>query len=274
MKIVPSLIEVKLGKDNIISNKFFLSIILSICLIIYCYQSDVTGIKSSAQWGVFGIMLFLFLVVFDLIYSSQQEIIYDYSDLNFINTSGGLNDIISCISCIILSFSFHTYTFSIYECLLEQNHKTMMITTSIGVFISMFIYLLVGGIGYILYVNIVDEYYVLNYEHDTILNYLQNFAYILNVIMSFPLTFFSLRHYFTFLVRILATLVSERFCSKNKAIHETQSENSQDLKANHSNSLNDHVKSNEKIRNLTNLEKVYDKNKNFSSIELKSKNFK
>lgn len=200
-----------MGSDSILANKFFLSVVLSVLLIIYIYQNDVSGIKAAAYWGVFGINLLLFLVLYDLLAASKEDILYDWSKLNTLSLDKNPTNIISCISCIILSFSFHTYTFSIYECLSEKNTKSMLITTGVGLFTSMMIYLLFGCVGYILYVDQVDEYYILNRQHDSVLNYLENIAFVVNVVMSFPLTFFSLRHYFTFLVQILLTLIVEKF---------------------------------------------------------------
>jgi amino acid permease len=200
-----------MGSDSILADKTFLSVVLSVLLIIYCYQKDVSGIKAAAYWGVFGINLLLFLVLYDLLSASKADVLYDWTKLNIISLDKNPTNIISCISCIILSFSFHTYTFSIYECLSEKNTKSMLITTGVGLFASMMIYLLFGCVGYILYVDQVDEYYILNRQHDSVLNYLENIAFVVNVVMSFPLTFFSLRHYFTFLVQILLTLLVEKF---------------------------------------------------------------
>jgi len=203
-----------LGEDSVIGNKVFLSVVLSLLLILYNFKNDVSGIKSAAYWGVFAILLLLFLVLFDLLWASKNDVLYDWTKLNVIVLDNNSNNIISCISCIILSFSFHTYTFSIYECLSEKNTKSMLITTGIGLFVSMMIYLLFGCVGYILYVDQIDEYYILNRQdvkYGTILNYMGNIAFVINVVMSFPLTFFSLRHYFTFLVQILLTLIVEKF---------------------------------------------------------------
>jgi len=181
-----------MGSDSILANKNFLSVVLSILLIIYCYQNDVSGIKSAAYWGVFGINLLLFLVLYDLLSTSKRDVLYDWHKMNLFDLDENSNNIISWISCIILSFSFHTYTFSIYECLSDKNTKSILITTGIGLFASMMIYLLFGCVGYILYVDQVDEYYILNREHDSVLNYLENIAFVVNVYMSFPLSFFSL----------------------------------------------------------------------------------
>ena len=154
-----------MGSDSILANKNFLSVVLSILLIIYCYQNDVSGIKSAAYWGVFGINLLLFLVLYDLLSTSKRDVLYDWHKMNLFDLDENSNNIISWISCIILSFSFHTYTFSIYECLSDKNTKSILITTGIGLFASMMIYLLFGCVGYILYVDQVDEYYILNREH-------------------------------------------------------------------------------------------------------------
>jgi amino acid permease len=178
----------------------------------YCYKQDVSGIKAAAFWGVLGIISFLIVILVDLLYSSWMETIYMDKSLNFRNIT--LNDdFISCIACIILSFSFHTYTFSIYECLHKPSRKKMLISSSIGIFISTLIYLLVGCIGYILYgSNIKDS--ILDTMNSSTLIIIESICFVINVVMSFPLTFTSLRHYFIFLLQIIITAIRDSYCKR------------------------------------------------------------
>lgn len=180
----------------------------------YCYKQDLSGIKAAAFWGVFGIISFLVFELVDLLYSSWMETMNMDQDLNFKNIVIN-NDFISCIACIILSYSFHTYTFSIYECLHKPSPKKMLISSSIGIFISTLIYLLVGCIGYILYgSNIKDS--ILDTVSSSTLLIIESICFVINVVMSFPLTFTSLRHYFIFLIQIIITGIRDMCCKEKK----------------------------------------------------------
>ncbi len=194
---------------------------MALILLLYLVQNDVSGIKAAAYRGFLGIIFLLIFILTDLLYTSWKEISYvdDIIDLIY---RGNLieNNSISCISCIILSFSFHTYTFSIYECLTEPNTKSMMITTSIGIFISTMIYLLVGTVGYILYEDTVNEYFILYNKTDlSMIAVSENIAFVVNVIMSFPLTFFALRHYWIFFIKISYTLIRNKITGIDTLVH-------------------------------------------------------
>jgi amino acid permease len=189
-------------------------------------QNDVSGIKSSAYWGFLGIMFLLIFIITDLLYTSWVEIGFEDNSID-LNYRGNLleGDAVSSIACIILSFSFHTYTFSIYECLTDSNTKSMLITTSIGIFISTMIYLLVGTVGYILYEDTINEYFILynKTELSSIAVY-ENIAFVVNVIMSFPLTFFALRHYWIFFLKISYTLIRNKITGIDTIVHHNHDE--------------------------------------------------
>jgi len=96
------------------ANHLFWSILAGMILAIYSLKKDISGTKSAAVVGIFSIFAFLSLIVFDLLYSSwSEQMTYEFK-LNFVNIHVDY-DFFSCIACIILSFSFHPYTFSIYE---------------------------------------------------------------------------------------------------------------------------------------------------------------
>lgn len=218
MKIIPKLLNSGIGDNTFIADKTLLSTILGIWLLVYCFQKDISGIKSAAFWGVLGIIFYLILNIVNLLYSSWIEDIPEDKNINFINpqfTGVAGYDVWSCVACIILSFSFHTYAFSIYECLDTPDPKKMIVTSSIGIFISMLIYLLVGTIGYILYGNEITDS-ILDSLGLSSLGVLENISFIVNVVMSFPLTFSALKHYFMYLVEIVGTLIRDKCCRRKK----------------------------------------------------------
>ena len=197
-----------------LTDKKLLSMLLGLWLLIYVYKGDISGIKSAALWGVLGIIMYLVLNVTNLLYCSWNEDIIEDKDLSFFTLNANLYDITSSIATILLSFSFHTYCFSIYECLDSPDQKKMIVTSSIGIFVSMLIYLLVGTIGYILYGSKITDS-ILDSMSFSGLAVLENISFVVNVVMSFPLTFSALKHYFMFLVEILVSIIVKT-CIKKK----------------------------------------------------------
>ena len=209
LKIVPNVIRINLGIEWI-SSDVFICVGLAIVLMYYCYRQDVSGIKKAAYWGFIGIILFFILTIIDFLYT-----VYTGDNLNDDviigkKTDSSTSDIICAISCLILSFSFHVYTFSIYDCMGTTNMRSFLITASVGVFISMSIYLIVGTIGYMLYSNkIVDS--ILDSIGEKTLNTFLSLANMVNVIMTFPITFNALKHYYCFILEVVLTAIRNLF---------------------------------------------------------------
>jgi len=96
----------------------------------------------------------------------------------------------------------------------------MLITTSIGIFISNMIYLLIGTVGYILYEDTINEYFILYNKIDlSSIAVYENIAFVINVVMSFPLTFFALRHYWIFFLKISYTLIRNKITGVDTLVH-------------------------------------------------------
>lgn len=193
---------------------------------VYCYQNDISGIKAAAFWGILGIIIYLILNIVLLLYSSYWEEIPEDLTINFTTLDLHSNDVYSCIACVILSFSFHTYAFPIYECLDTPDKKKMIVTSSIGIFISMLIYLLVGTIGYVLYGSQITDS-ILDSMGMNSLAVLVNISFVVNVVMSFPLTFNALKHYFMFLIEIIVSLIAS-YCLKSKKNQDNDSMKKED----------------------------------------------
>jgi amino acid permease len=207
---MPKLINVEIG-SGLLSNEMILSYILAIWLLLYCSQKDISGLKSAALWGVFGIIFFLILNVVDLFYLSYYEMLNEDRHIKFLHIDFEFLDGFNSIACILLSFSFHTYAFSIYECLDTPDPKKMIVTSSVGIFISMLIYQLVGSIDYIIYGNLITDSILDNLEYSS-LSVLGNISFVINVVMSFPLTFSALKHYLIYLIETILSMLI--YCCK------------------------------------------------------------
>ena len=84
----------------------------------------------------------------------------------------------------------------------------MRITSSIGISVSIFIYLLIGSIGYIMYGSILTDSMLDSMGMDDLstgLVVLENIAYILNVIMCFPITFSVFKNYLIYALSLILT---------------------------------------------------------------------
>lgn len=116
----------------------------------------------------------------------------------------------------------------------------MIVTSSIGIFISMLIYLLVGTIGYILYGNKISDS-ILDSMGFSNFGVLENISFVVNVVMSFPLGFSAMTHYLMFLVEIIVTLIRDS-CAK-KAKKKDQELLEKPNKSNDSNIMHSHTSS-------------------------------
>ena len=182
-------------------------------LVIYCHQNDMSGIKAAAYWGVLGIVSFFCLDIVDLLLTSWNLLIPEDRLMNFISIDFYDYNVYSSIATVILSFNFLSNTFSIYDCLDSPDEKKMIITSSVGVFISTLIYLSVGTIGYILYGNKISDSLLDSMAYNNI-SILMCISFVINVVMSFPITFNGLKHYVIFLTELIITLLRDLCCSK------------------------------------------------------------
>ena len=222
-KVVPSLLNFSIP-HQILSDQNIFSILLGIILFFYCYKQDINVIKSAAKYAVFAILLFFAVTITDFIVAvfSQDRLINlnsQWNDKKRNEILFGLNNeenperisnIITAVACIILSYSFHIFTFSIYGCMGKISRKQFYITTSVSVLITTIIYLLCGTIGYLLYYDTLTDS-ILDAIDENWLSSLLSLANVINVIMTFPITFGAVKNYFLIFVGIIITLIRDFF---------------------------------------------------------------
>ena len=226
-KVVPNLLNFSLPTQTI-SNETIFSVLLGFSLYFYCYKQDVNVIKTAAKYAVFGILLFFIVTIIDFILAvtSQNRLVNlenwnkekIHEILYGLNRSGQknrLSNLVSAIACIILSYSFHV--FSIYGCMGKISKKQFFMTTSISVLITTIIYLICGTIGYLLYYDELKDS-ILDCMHDNWSSSLLSIANVINVIMTFPITFAAVKSYFLLFVGIMITLLRDLFLWMFKCI--------------------------------------------------------
>ena len=224
-KVVPNLLSFSLSNQVKVDDKVY-SIILGIILFFFCYKQDVNIIKSAAKYAVFAVLFFFLMTILDFIFAviSQDRLISldsqwndekKYDILLGLNQSKykfseRLSNIITAVACIILSYSYHIFTFSIYGCMGKISRKQFFITTSISVLITTIIYLICGTIGYLLYYDYLKDS-ILDAMQETWLSSLLSLANVISVIMTFPITFSAVKNYFILFMGILITLIRDFF---------------------------------------------------------------
>ena len=222
-KVVPKLLNFSVSNEFFSDDKIFTSM-LGLFLFFFCYKQDVNIIKSAAKYAVFAVLSFFVVTIIDFIYTvlsqnkliklddewnkeKKDEILYGLNNSKY-PFSERLSNIITALSCIILSYSFHIFTFSIYGCMGKISRKQFFITTSISVLITTVIYLICGTIGYLLYYDYLTDS-ILDAVQESWLSSLLSLANVVNVIMTFPITFSAVKNYFILFVDIMITLLKD-----------------------------------------------------------------
>ena len=109
-----------LMEELFLSKKLFYCIFLGLLFIYYSAKKNFIHLKSVAKVGVISIGLFISFVISDMIFSLiSKRIIFDIHPLikivKFKFNHDDENNILTCVACIFLSFSFHSYALSIFE---------------------------------------------------------------------------------------------------------------------------------------------------------------
>ena len=206
-KVVPKILIISLGDISI--PKFHLLLILGIILFVYCFKKDVSGIKKAAYYAFLGVIFFFILTIGDFFYSLKtKEILLKLEEMKNEEIFWGMEhnwySKLTSISCIILSFSFHIFTFSIYGCMGEITIEEFIITANGTIFICAIIYLICGIIGFLLYYDSLYDS-ILDAIGNKFLNTLLSLSNCIFVIMTFPITFSALKNYWLLLIEVFLT---------------------------------------------------------------------
>ncbi len=229
-KVIPKILNISLGKKFNLSNPFILNTILGAVLLYYCHKKDVSVIKKSAKFAVSGVVLFFILTLIDfvvcIVEHSNKDMFEIEGDklihgLNVPSNNNRLGDIITAVACIILSYSFHIFTFSIYGCMGRISRKQFYLTSSVSVLIVTTIYLICGTIGYLLYYDTLNDS-ILDAIDNSALSTLLSISNLLSVIMTFPVTFAALRNYFLVFSRVVITFTRDFILYMFKSIPKVQ----------------------------------------------------
>ena len=222
IKVIPSLLNLNFADANV-SEEIFFSIVFGLIVLFFIFGSDSNSLKTADKFAALSILLFIFITILDFISAlfSEDRLINinkkwskDKKDeiLNGLNRSKypffeeRLFNIISAVSCIILSFSFHGFTFSIYQAMGQNvTRKKFFITSVVSVFLTSTIYITCGVIGYLLYYDTLEDS-ILDAINVNWLASLLSLTNVINVMMSFPMSFNGTTSFFNLFLRIIITL--------------------------------------------------------------------
>lgn len=231
------------------SNVLMLTIVF--VLILLSFSNNVRSLKKAANYGFLGIFLMLFFTFGMIIYNSYfSNLEHDiYTKYNYSSINSSFSNAFNQLAIIILSFHFHTYTFSIYECLDKQTNKKMMISCNIGIMISTLVYLIIGSSIYLTFGN-----YVVKEENMFLLlstnkfGFLINMSFCVSVLMSFPISFFSIKGYLFYIIPYIRDYINNKVF---KRIYQ---------KNNNSSNI-------EKMKNLSNVHTENNDKKNINTLK-------
>lgn len=218
--------------DIIIANiDIYILLFIGILLIIPSLSRNAKSLRFSSRLGFYSIILIIILIAVMVLYNSKYHVRND--SLSFIYNIFSLKDISSTnnsIATIILSFSFHSYAFSIYELLENKTTKKMMISSSIGIMISAISILFLGTtlyLNYGKYILTVDIFHILSKSS---LGLIIIIFFTFSVLMSYPISFFSLKNYIFYLIPLIIELIKSWIqcccnCCFKESIHEEHHNN-------------------------------------------------
>lgn len=200
------------------------TIIIFVTLAFLSLTNNIKNLKFSAYYGFYSIIAMVLGCLSMIAYNSYIELRVNslYFEFNYFELSS-LALSLNQVSIVVLSFSFHTYTFSIYETIEKPTTKKMMICTSVGILLSMMIYLMIGGIIYISYGEMLrSQPNVVSVINKSSFGIFINIAFSINVIMSFPMSFFSVKSYTLYVLPLIWSWFRSVF-GKEKESHSTYS---------------------------------------------------
>ena len=220
MKVIPNIINLPMEQ---VEEKNYIKLILGITLFFYCFKKDVSGIKKAAYYGFLGIIFFFIFTILDFlntVYKGENIEKFRYLDIEDIiwGMDNRISAKLNSIACIILSFSFHIFTFSIYGCMGEISITEYNVTAAATIFICAIIYLLCGTMGFLLYYDEINDS-ILDASKNKFLYILLSLSNCLNVIMTFPITFAALKNYWCLLIEVFLTILRNFFYSIFSCCH-------------------------------------------------------
>ena len=229
-EVVQTIIQGWVSPDSFWANNWHNFIYILLCSFImfsFIFIKNLSALKKVAFTGVSAVLLFsLGLTLLFL-----HKAIHHYLDSNiswkFLKPNCSFSEAFKMIPSVFLAFLFQFNVFPIYSSLKEKNLDSMMKASKIGVGYSLFIFLVVGIVGFLLYGLNMNETLLNSLSEDmtkfrNISSFIKfliiiiSISFVTTCLTSFPILFLSLRENF---------INSIIFCMKNINKNETNGTN-------------------------------------------------
>ena len=228
-EVVQTVIQGFISPDSFWANNwhnFIYIIFCSLIMFYFIFIKNLSALKKVAYMGVSAVLLFSFGLTLLFLHKGIHHYLDSNISWKFLKPNCSFSEAFNAIPSVFLAFLFQFNVFPIYLSLKEKNLDSMMKATKIGVGYSLFIFLIVGIIGFLLYgVNMNETLLECLSQDMTKFRNISGFIKFLIIIISvsfvttcltsFPILFLSLRENF---------INSMIFCIKNMG-HKNENNN-------------------------------------------------
>ena len=228
-EVVQTVIQGFISPDSFWANNwhnFIYIIFCSLIMFYFIFIKNLSALKKVAYMGVSAVLLFSFGLTLLFLHKGIHHYLDSNISWKFLKPNCSFSEAFNAIPSVFLAFLFQFNVFPIYLSLKEKNLDSMMKATKIGVGYSLFIFLIVGIIGFLLYGLNMNETLLECLSQDmtkfrNISGFIKFLIIIISVsfvttcLTSFPILFLSLRENF---------INSMIFCIKNMG-HKNENNN-------------------------------------------------
>ena len=228
-EVVQTVIQGFISPDSFWANNwhnFIYIIFCSLIMFYFIFTKNLSTLKKVAYMGVSAVLLFSFGLTLLFLHKGIHHYLDSNISWKFLKPNCSFSEAFNAIPSVFLAFLFQFNVFPIYLSLKEKNLDSMMKATKIGVGYSLFIFLIVGIIGFLLYGLNMNETLLECLSQDmtkfrNISGFIKFLIIIISVsfvttcLTSFPILFLSLRENF---------INSMIFCIKNMG-HKNENNN-------------------------------------------------
>ena len=228
-EVVQTVIQGFISPDSFWANNwhnFIYIIFCSLIMFYFIFTKNLSALKKVAYMGVSAVLLFSFGLTLLFFHKGIHHYLDSNISWKFLKPNCSFSEAFNAIPSVFLAFLFQFNVFPIYLSLKEKNLDSMMKATKIGVGYSLFIFLIVGIIGFLLYGLHMNETLLECLSQDmtkfrNISGFIKFLIIIISVsfvttcLTSFPILFLSLRENF---------INSMIFCIKNMG-HKNENNN-------------------------------------------------
>jgi len=229
-EVLQTIIQGWVSPDSFWANNWHNFIYILLCSFImfsFIFIKNLSALKKVAFTGVSAVLLFSLGLTLLFLHKAINHYLDSNISWKFLKPNCSFSEAFKMIPSVFLAFLFQFNVFPIYSSLKEKNLDSMMKASKIGVGYSLFIFLVVGIVGFLLYGLNMNETLLNSLSEDmtkfrNISSFIKfliiiiSISFVTTCLTSFPILFLSLRENF---------INSIIFCMKNINKNETNETN-------------------------------------------------